>query len=148
MRAKPRGWQEAFGPAAGSSVWITVTDPAEAAAALSVGAACLCVQGTEAGAHRGTFTNAPGGTAGVVELIAAIRAIASVPLVAAGGIMDAAGVTAALAAGAAAVQSGTAFLRCPESGAHPVYKAALADPRYTDTAVTRAFSGRPARGAW
>jgi nitronate monooxygenase len=100
----------------------------------------------EAGAHRGTFTNAPGGTAGVVEVIADIRAMALVPLVAAGGIMDAAGVKAALAAGAAAVQCGTAFLRCQESGAHPVYKAALADPRYGDTAVTRAFSGRPARG--
>jgi len=132
--------------AAGSSVWVTVTDPAEAAAALSVGAACLCVQGAEAAAHRGTFTNAPGGTAGVIELTAAIRGVASVPLVAAGGIMDAAGVAAALAAGATAVQCGTAFLRCPESGAHPVYKAALADPRYGDTAVTRAFSGRPARG--
>jgi nitronate monooxygenase len=132
--------------AAGCSVWVTVTDPAEAAAALSAGADCLCVQGAEAGAHRGTFTNAPGGTAGAVELIATIRALSSVPLVAAGGIMDGAGVTAARAAGAAAVQCGTAFLRCPESGAHPVYKAALADPRYGDTAVTRAFSGRPARG--
>jgi len=132
--------------AAGSSVWVTVTDPAEAAAALSAGADCLCVQGAEAGAHRGTFTNAPGGTAGVVELIATIRAVTSVPLVAAGGIMDGAGATAALAAGAAAVQCGTAFLRCPESGAHPVYKAALADPKYGGTAVTRAFSGRPARG--
>ena len=60
--------------------------------------------------------------------------------------MTAGDVTAALAAGAAAVQCGTAFLRCPESGAHPVHKAALADPRYTETAVTRAFSGRPARG--
>jgi len=132
--------------AAGSSVWVTVTDPAEAAAAVAAGATCLCVQGTEAAAHRGTFTNAPGGTAGVVELTSAIRAVASVPLVAAGGIMDAVGVTVALAAGAAAVQCGTAFLRCPESGAHPAYKAALADPRYRETAVTRAFSGRPARG--
>jgi nitronate monooxygenase len=52
----------------------------------------------------------------------------------------------ALAAGAVAVQCGTAFLRCPESGAHPRHKAALADPRFTETAVTRAFSGRPARG--
>ena len=60
--------------------------------------------------------------------------------------MDAAGVSAALAADATAVQCGTALLRCPESGAHPVYKAALADPRYGGTAVTRAFSGRPARG--
>src|SRR5258706_12437188 len=135
--------------AAGSSVWVTVTDPAEAVAALSAGAGCMCVQGTEAGAHRGTFTNAPGGTAGVIELIATIRAVTSVPLVAAAGIMDAAGGTAAPAPRATPGPCGTPVLRCPESGAHPVYKAALADPRYRGTrgtAVTRAFSGRPARG--
>ncbi len=131
---------------AGSSVWVTVTDPAEAAAAVAAGADCLCVQGAEAGAHRGTFTNAPGGTVGTIELITAIRAMTDVPIIAAGGIMDTSGVRAALSAGAAAVQCGTAFLRCPESGAHRVYKAALADARYGDTAVTRAFSGRPARG--
>ena len=60
--------------------------------------------------------------------------------------MDAAAVASVLAAGASAAQCGTAFLRCPESGAHPAHKAALADPRFTATAVTRAFSGRPARG--
>ena len=60
--------------------------------------------------------------------------------------MSADGVNAALAAGAVAAQCGTAFLRCPESGAHPAYKAALADPAFDRTAFTRAFSGRPARG--
>lgn len=60
--------------------------------------------------------------------------------------MDAQGVAVALAAGASAAQCGTAFLRCPESGAHPAYKAALADTRFEATALTRAFSGRPARG--
>jgi nitronate monooxygenase len=55
-------------------------------------------------------------------------------------------VQAVIAAGAVAAQCGTAFLRCPESGAHPRYKAALADTRYAATALTRAFSGRPARG--
>jgi nitronate monooxygenase len=60
--------------------------------------------------------------------------------------MTAAQVRAVLAAGAVAAQCGTAFLRCTESGAHPLHKAALADPRYTETALTRAFSGRPARG--
>jgi nitronate monooxygenase len=132
--------------AVGSSVWVTVTDGEEAAIAVRAGADCLCVQGAEAGAHRGTFTNRPGGTAGTLELVAAVRAAADVPLVAAGGIMTAADVAAALAAGAQAVQCGTAFLRCEESGAHPVYKAVLADGRYSQTAVTRAFSGRPARG--
>lgn len=132
--------------AAGSSVWVTVTAQDEAATAVRAGADCLCVQGSEAGAHRGTFTNEPGSQAGALEVVAEIRAATDLPLIAAGGIMTAADVAAALDAGAAAVQCGTAFLRCPESGAHPVYKAALADPRYQETAVTRAFSGRPARG--
>ncbi len=140
--------------AAGSSVWVTVTDPQEAGQAAAAGADCLCVQGAEAGAHRGTFTNPLGGTGtadaeaggGLLDLIMAVRGVIDLPLVAAGGIMDAGAVAGALAAGASAAQCGTAFLRCPESGAHPAYKAALADPRFTATAVTRAFSGRPARG--
>jgi nitronate monooxygenase len=134
--------------AAGSSVWVTVTDPAEAAMAGRSGADCLCVQGAEAGAHRGAFANdtlVPPNPAGVLDLLAAVRAVSDLPLVAAGGIMDAAAAARALAAGAFAVQCGTAFLRCPESGAHAVHKAALADPRFSETAVTRAFSGRPAR---
>jgi nitronate monooxygenase len=82
----------------------------------------------------------------VLDLISAVRALTSLPLVAAGGIMSADGVGAAIAAGAVAVQCGTAFLRCPESGANPAHKAALADPGFERTALTRAFSGRPARG--
>jgi len=137
--------------AAGSSVWVTVTDPQEAEEAAAAGADCLCVQGAEAGAHRGTFTNPPGAADdaagwGLPDLIAAVRGVSDLPLVAAGGIMDARGVVGVLTAGASAAQCGTAFLRCPESGAHPAYKAALADPRFAATAVTRAFSGRPARG--
>jgi nitronate monooxygenase len=132
--------------AAGSRVWVTVTDAGEAAMAVQAGADCLCVQGSEAGAHRGTFANRPGSRAAALDLVTAIRAGTDVPLVAAGGIMTAADVAAALKAGAAAVQCGTAFLRCPESGAQPVHKAALADPACTATAVTRAFTGRPARG--
>lgn len=134
---------------AGSSVWVTVTDASEAAAATAAGADCLVVQGTEAGAHRGSFSNDPstdGAGLGLFDLIAAVRTVTDLPLVAAGGIMSADAVDAAIAAGAAAVQCGTAFLRCPESGAHPAYKAALADPCFERTAVTRAFSGRPARG--
>ncbi len=139
--------------AAGSSIWVTVTDPREAAQAAAAGADCLCVQGAEAGAHRGTFANPPGlatadagAGSGLLDLIAAARGVSDLPLVAAGGLMDADAVAGVLAAGASAAQCGTAFLRCPESGAHPAYKAALADPRFTATAVTRAFSGRPARG--
>jgi nitronate monooxygenase len=133
---------------AGSVTVVTVTSPAEAGQAATAGAACLCVQGAEAGAHQGTFANqgpAIGRTA-VLPLVSEVARITDVPLIAAGGIMTAAGTAAALAAGAAAVQCGTAFLRCPESGAHPVYKAALASGRFTGTMLTRAFSGRPARG--
>jgi nitronate monooxygenase len=135
--------------AAGSSVWVTVTSEREAALAAECGADGLVVQGAEAGAHRGTFGNEPPGTGdprGVLELLAAVRAVTSLPLVAAGGIMTAGGVAGVLAAGAVAAQCGTAFLRCPESGAQPAHKAALASPDFDRTAVTRAFSGRPARG--
>jgi nitronate monooxygenase len=133
---------------AGSAVVITVTSPAEAALAEQAGADALCVQGYEAGAHRGTFVNddAPGRDRGLLALIGEVAAVTALPQIAAGGIMGPRQVQAVLAAGAAAVQCGTAFLRSPESGAHPLYKAALADPRYTATTVTRAFSGRPARG--
>jgi nitronate monooxygenase len=134
----------------GTLVAVTVTDPREAASATAAGADLLCLQGTEAGAHRGTFANPPGparggGGPGLLALVGEVAAVTGLPLVAAGGIADARGVAAALSAGAIGVQAGTAFLRCPESGAHPVHKAALADPRFTSTEVTRAFSGRPAR---
>ena len=133
---------------AGSAVVITVTSPAEAVLAEQGGADGLCVQGYEAGAHRGTFVNddAPGRDRGLLALIGEVAAVTTLPQIAAGGIMGPRQVQAVLAAGAAAAQCGTAFLRSPESGAHPLYKAALADPRYTATTVTRAFSGRPARG--
>ncbi len=133
---------------AGSAVVVTVTSPAEAALAAEAGADALCVQGYEAGAHRGTFVNddAPGGDRGLLSLIGEVAAVTGLPQIAAGGIMGPRQVRAVLAAGAAAAQCGTAFLRTPESAAHPLHKAALADPRYTGTVVTRAFSGRPARG--
>jgi nitronate monooxygenase len=135
--------------AAGSVVWVTVTTPGEAALAASRGADGLCVQGPEAGAHRGTFSpdrdaGPPG--APLRRLLADVAALTSLPLIAAGAIMSRQDVTSALAAGAVAVQCGTAFLRCPESGAHPLHKAALADPQFPGTAVTWAFTGRPARG--
>jgi nitronate monooxygenase len=133
--------------AVGSQVWVTVTTPEEAALAAGRGAGGLCVQGPAAGAHRGTFslTAAPSAVP-LHQLLRDAAAVTGLPLVAAGGIMSHRDVQGALAAGAAAVQCGTAFLRCPESGANPVHKAALADPAFTATAVTRAFTGRPARG--
>jgi nitronate monooxygenase len=134
--------------AAGSAVAVTVTSPAEARAAAAAGADLLCAQGIEAGAHRGTFSNsdAAGQDYGLLSLIGEVARETGLPQIAAGGIVSPAQVRAVLAAGAVAAQCGTAFLRCPESGAHAAYKAALASPRYTVTAITRAFSGRPARG--
>jgi nitronate monooxygenase len=131
----------------GTLVGITVTSPDEAGLAAGAGADCLIVQGREAGAHSGTFTNAgPADTRpGLLDLLAEVAAATSLPLIAAGGLTGAEAVAGALASGATAAALGTAFLRCPESGAHPLQKAALADPRRTATAVTRAFSGRPAR---
>src|SRR5579862_782354 len=129
------------------TVIITVTSPDEAVAAASAGADAVCSQGFEAGAHRGTFANddEPGRDLGLLSLIGAVAAVTGLPQIAAGGIMGPRQLNAVLAAGALAAQCGTAFLRCPESGAHPLHKAALADPRYTATTLTRAFSGRPAR---
>lgn len=133
---------------AGSVVAVTVTALAEAVVAAAAGADCLVVQGSEAGAHRATFTNDDAAMTGqpLGDLVSAVAAAVDTPIVASGGIMGAGDTARMLAAGACAVQCGTAFLRCPESGAHPVHKEALADPHFGSTAVTRAFSGRPARG--
>ncbi|RFU43377.1 nitronate monooxygenase [Actinomadura logoneensis] len=131
---------------AGVTTVVTVTTPDEARRAVGSGPDALCVQGAEAGAHRGSFTNTTEGALPLRELLPAVRAITGLPLVAAGGVATARDVAGLLELGAVAVQVGTLFLRCPESGATDVAKAALADPRFTETAVTRAFSGRPARG--
>jgi nitronate monooxygenase len=134
--------------AAGSIVWVTVTELREAVLAAARGADGLCVQAAGAGAHRGTFSDgqhdAPARS--LPRLLHDVLEVTGLPLVAAGGIMTRHDAARALATGAVAVQCGTAFLCCPESGAHPLHKAALTDPRFTQTAVTRAFSGRPARG--
>jgi nitronate monooxygenase len=133
--------------ATGSQVWVTVTAPEEAALAAGRGADGLCVQGPEAGAHRSTFSLAAVPPSRPLQpLLRDVAAVTGLPLIAAGAIMSQRDVRAVLAAGAAAVQCGTAFLRCPESGANPLHQAALADPAFTTTAVTRAFTGRPARG--
>lgn len=133
---------------AGSLVAVTITSPREATMAAAAGADGLCVQGSEAGGHRGGFDNpaeAPPGTA-LLELIRQVAAVSALPQIGAGGVMTAADVAAVCAAGAIAAQCGTAFLLSSESGAHPAHKAALTDPRYATTTLTRAFSGRPARG--
>jgi nitronate monooxygenase len=132
---------------AGSLVMVTVTTPEEADQALRVTPDALCVQGAEAGAHRGSLANDDRADADrpLRALLAAVRRRTLVPLVAAGGVAGPDDVVDLLARGAALVQAGTAFLRCPESGAQPAAKDALADEAHTMTAVTRAFSGRRAR---
>ncbi|HEY3941788.1 MAG TPA: nitronate monooxygenase [Acidimicrobiales bacterium] len=133
---------------AGTIVAVTVTNAREAILAAAVGADCVCVQGIEAGAHRGVFANDARSLEGseVLALMVEVARVTDLPQIAAGGIMTATALQAVLHAGAVAAQCGTAFLRCPESGAHPAHKAALGDGRFTSTALTRAFSGRPARG--
>ncbi|MBW8483080.1 nitronate monooxygenase [Actinomadura parmotrematis] len=128
----------------GTGVVVTVTSADEAREA--GGADALCVQGAEAGGHQGSFRNHDGPRLPVRDLLRAVRDVTDRPLIAAGGIADAGAVAELLGLGAAAVQIGTALLRSPESGATAVHKAALADPAFTATALTRAFSGRPARG--
>ncbi|HEY3687629.1 MAG TPA: nitronate monooxygenase [Streptosporangiaceae bacterium] len=130
----------------GSTVGVTVTTPDEARAAEDAGAEFLCVQGAESGGHQGSFSDAAERTVPLLDLLAAVRAATPLPLVAAGAIMTGADVARVCAAGAVAAQCGTAFLRTPESAAKPAHQAALTDPAYAETAVTRVFSGRRARG--
>lgn len=139
---------EAF-TAAGTFTVVTVTSAQEARNAQWAGADAVCVQGTEAGGHQSTHRDDPQagltGT-GLLCLITEVRESVRLPVIAAGGLMRGSQIAAVLAAGADAAQLGTAFLPCPESGAHPLHKQALTNPLFVTTALTRAFSGRPARG--
>jgi nitronate monooxygenase len=131
---------------AGSAVWVTVTDPLEARAAAAAGADALVVQGVEAGGHRGSWVDSDAHVDyGLLALLALVRRDVATPLVATGAIMTAEGVRAVLAAGASAAQCGTAFLLCPEAGTSAPHRAAVEDPNNV-TGLTRAFSGRLARG--
>ncbi len=131
--------------AAGSEVWITVSDVEEARAAAAASADALVVQGFEAGGHRAAFVDDVPGDVGLLALLQLVAAaVPDLPLVATGGIATGRAVAAVLAAGAAAAQVGTAFMRCPEAGTPEVHREALAQPGRT--AVTRAFTGRSARG--
>ena len=136
--------------AAGCTVIGTATTVQEALAWAEVGADAVCASGLEAGGHRGTFlgdfTAAQVGTLALVPQCVDALAPQGVAVIAAGGIMDGRGMAAAQALGAQAVQMGTAFLACPESGIGPAYRAALARADATQTRLTRSFSGRPARG--
>lgn len=131
---------------AGSTLVQTVTSADEARLATDAGVDALVVQASAAGAHSGTLTperipdQVPLG-----QLLAEVRAATPLPLIAAGGLGTAADVGAAIGAGASAAMVGTVLLRTDESGASAVHRAALADPARSETVVTRAFTGRPAR---
>jgi nitronate monooxygenase len=131
--------------AAGSEVWLTVTSPDEARAGAALGPAALVVQGVEAGGHRGVFVDdADAQDLTLLVGLQLIGAAVDVPLVAAGGLATGPAIAAVLAAGARAAQLGTAYLRCPEAGTSEVQRAAVASA--TPTVLTRAFTGRVARG--
>jgi nitronate monooxygenase len=125
----------------GTRVWATVTSEDEARAARDAGVDALVVQGAEAGGHRGAWRDT-GEPASLLDLLAAIDV--GLPLVATGGIAGRMDVEAVLAAGAAAAQVGTAFLLAPEAGTSEPHRRALAGGG--ETAMTRAFTGRTARG--
>ena len=124
-------------------VWATVANLEDALSALDAGADALVAQGAEAGGHRASFDDSDERDVPLLALLGQLRGL-GVPVVAAGGIVDHASADAARAEGAAAVQAGTAFLLCPEAGTSEVHRAALGRPG--ETAVTRAFTGRRARG--
>ncbi len=131
---------------AGCLLFSTATNLAEALAAQAAGVDAVVAQGAEAGGHRGVFTPGPSDTwLGTMALTRLLVRRLGVPAIASGGIMDGAGIAAALTLGAAAAQLGTAFIACPESSADQAYRAALFGSGAAHTVMTSAISGRPAR---
>ncbi len=125
----------------------TATTVDEARQLERAGVDAVIAQGSEAGAHRGTFAvPAEEALVGTVALVPQVVDAVRVPVIASGGIMDGRGLVAALALGASAVQMGTAFLACKEAGTNAAYREALMRGREDATTLTRAFSGRMARG--
>jgi nitronate monooxygenase len=125
----------------------TATTVEEAIALEKAKVDAVVTQGSEAGGHRATFAaDFDSGMIGTISLVPQVVDAVTVPVIASGGIMDGRGLAAALALGASAVQLGTAFLTCDEAGVPEVYKKAILKAREHETRLTRAFSGRPARG--
>ena len=156
LELKPAGASFTFGilqqeqvaqlHAAGIAVIGTITHVDEALAWQAIGADAVIASGIEAGGHRGTFIGRQeDATLSTSALWPQVVAAVSIPVIAAGGIMDGADIAAALALGASAVQMGTAFLVTDEATSHPAYKAKLLSGN-ASTRLTRAFSGRYARG--
>jgi nitronate monooxygenase len=124
----------------------TATTPEEGAALQKAGVDAIVASGFEAGGHRGSFLRAAEDSlTGIFSLVPQIADVVNVPVIAAGGIADARGVIAALALGAEAVQMGTVFLACEESGASPLHRQALRGKKAGHTALTKGFTGRLAR---
>jgi nitronate monooxygenase len=125
----------------------TATTVDEAVQLEKAGIDAIVAQGSEAGGHRGTFSgDFSSCMVGTIALVPQIVDAVRVPVIASGGIMDGRGIVAALALGASAVQLGTAFLICNESGVSKAYREAILQAHEDQTRITRAFSGRPARG--
>ena len=131
---------------AGIVLLAAATNVAEGRAAANAGVQAVVAQGYEAGGHRGSFdADAEDDCLGTMALTRLLVSQLDVPVIAAGGIMDGAGIAAALCLGADAAQLGTAFIACPESDADTSYRKALASDAANHTVMTRAISGRPAR---
>jgi nitronate monooxygenase len=130
--------------ASGCAVWVTVTTVAEAVLARDAGADGLVVQGVEAGGHRGSFDDSAPGDVGLIALLQTVGTAVALPLVATGGIATGRGVAGVLAAGAAAAQIGTALMLAPEAGTSDAHRDAISGD--AATALTRAYTGRTARG--
>ncbi|MBI1405149.1 MAG: nitronate monooxygenase [Caulobacter sp.] len=141
------GPQVAALQAVGTLVVGTATTVAEARAWAALGVDAICAQGGEAGGHRGEFLKpGPGSLIGTMALVSSLRAVIDLPVIAAGGIMDGRGVAAALALGADAAQMGTAFLLSDEATISAAWRGRIQTAGDDATVVTRAFTGRNARG--
>ncbi len=157
IQARPAAFSFTFGippaiaiarlKALGIFILGTATTVEEARMLDQAGVDAIVAQGSEAGAHRGTFAG-PFETSMVptLDLVSGIAAASKLPVIASGGLMDGRDIALALERGASAAQLGTAFLACPESGASEAYKRAILNAGKDTTIITRAFSGRPARG--
>lgn len=132
--------------AAGITTLACATSLDEARQIEQAGVDVIVAQGMEAGGHRGAFVPEQDTLMGTLALVRLLARESRLPVVAAGGIMDGAGIAAALQLGACAVQMGTAFILCPESAASQAYRAELQSDSAQHTAITVAISGRPARG--
>ena len=145
----PDRWVIERARALGIVVAVTATSVGEARLIEGAGAGLVVAQGIEAGGHRGRFNGAMSGSdqaMTTLELVAALQGQVRLPVVAAGGVMDGADAARVMSAGAAAVQMGTAFLRCPESGASAAHRRLCVEGAGRGTELTAGFSGRLARG--